>query len=157
MAWEAGNVLPGSGRLSLGSISSWFTKCVLASVSSPGTVPGVWDTKMSGRTKRLRPKGFLTAREGRLTTEATVWCGEDHASSHRWAAAKIEGNGQVPFFSAKREEHHMSSKRPPSPRLQQSTAWALDHRLFPESVAKPQRNSSAADANSTGHVLTISV
>lgn len=88
-----GNVLPGSGRLSLGPISSWFTKCVLAPVSGPGTVPSVCDTKMGGMHKKTLASGFLTAREGRLITEATVRCGEGHASSHTWAAARIEGNG----------------------------------------------------------------
>lgn len=73
---EAGKVLPESGRLSLGPTSSWFTRCVPAPVSRPGAVPGVWDTKMGGWTRRLRPQGFLAAREGRPITEAAGWCGE---------------------------------------------------------------------------------
>lgn len=99
---EVGKVLPESGRLSLGPISSWLTKCVPAPVASPGAVPGVWGTKMGGWTRRLRPQGFLTAREGRLITEATVRCGEGRASSHVWAGARMEGNGQVSFFSGRR-------------------------------------------------------
>lgn len=98
---KVGKVLPESGQLSLGPISSWFTKCVPGQVSSPGAVPGMWDMRMGGWTRRLWPQAFPTAREGRLITEATVRCGEGHTSSHMRAGARMEGNGQVSFFSVK--------------------------------------------------------
>lgn len=152
MASGGRNVLPGSGRLSLGPISSWFTKCVLAPVSGQALCQaGAIRRWVDGQ----KDSGLrLPDCEGGLITEAPVRRGEGHAGSHTWAAARMEGNGRVSFFSVKRGEHQMSSKAPLAPTVHSMGAAS---QALPPNVAKPKRNSSVADANSTERVLTLSV
>ena len=67
-----------SGQQGLGPTSLWFT------CSSPGTEPGVWDTKMNGR------RGSASGRENGRSSEA-------HGAhvGWGWERAPEEGTRQV--------------------------------------------------------------